>query len=123
MRAGAILVGLAVAAAAGLMAYLWTGGGECGGAPVFRSVAACVSAGRSQDACAALMRQADTVLAGSGPVHNTREQCEDRFVTCQRSIGATGFVPRAQGFCVRRGPPETVVPVFGRAVAAEAGLG
>jgi uncharacterized protein YgiB involved in biofilm formation len=113
MRAGALLVGVAVAGAAGLMTYLWMSGGECAGAPVYRSVQACVSGGRTAEGCAALMRQADTVLARSGPVHNTREQCEDRFVTCQGSIGATGFVPRAQGFCVRRGPPETVVPVFG----------
>jgi uncharacterized protein YgiB involved in biofilm formation len=113
MRAGALLVGVFIAGAAGLMTYLWMSGGECGGAPVYRSVEACVSGGRSAESCAALLRQADTALARSGPVHNTREQCEDRFVTCQGSIGATGFVPRAQGFCVRRGPSETVVPVFG----------
>jgi uncharacterized protein YgiB involved in biofilm formation len=113
MRAGVLVVAAAIAGAAGFMAYLWMLGGDCGGAPVYRSVEACVSGGRSAEACAALMRQADTALARSGPVHNTREQCEDRFVTCQGSIGATGFAPRAQGFCIRTGPPETVVPVFG----------
>ncbi len=113
MRAGALLVAVAVAGAAGFMTYVWMAGGECAGAPVYRSVEACVSGGGSAERCSGLMRQADTALARSGPVHNTREQCEERFVTCQGSIGATGFVPRAQGFCVRPGPPETVVPVFG----------
>lgn len=113
MRAGAAVVGLAIAGAAGLMAYLWTSGGECGDAPVYRSVEACAVGGRTAGSCADLSRQADAALARSGPVHNTREQCEERFVTCQRSIGATGFAPRAQGFCVRRGPTETVVPIFG----------
>lgn len=113
MRAGAAVVGAAIVGAASLMAYLWNSGGECGDAPVYRSVEACVTSGRSATACADLMRQADAALARSGPVHNTREQCEDRFVTCQGSIGATGFAPRAQGFCVRRGPSETVVPIFG----------
>lgn len=113
MRAGPIVVGLAIAAAAGLMAHLWISGDECGDAPVYRSVEACAAGGRSAGQCADLMRQADAALARTGPVHNTREQCEDRFVTCQRSIGATGFAPRAQGFCVRPGPAGAVVPVFG----------
>lgn len=43
-----------------------------------------------------------------------REQCEDRYGSCQRAAGATGFVPRATGFCLKAGPPERLVPVFGR---------
>ena len=61
-----------------------------------------------------MMGEADAKLAASGPVHNSREQCEEHFVTCQRSMGPTGFVPRASGFCVTGGERPVVVLSYTR---------
>lgn len=113
MRPVALLgIGM-IAGAAGLMAYLWITGGDCPDGAIYRNLDMCRDGGRTAERCNQIMAEANQMLARSGPVHNTREQCEERFVTCQGSIGATGFVPRATGFCIRRGPPETIVPLFG----------
>lgn len=114
MKPVAVVGTLFIAAAGGLIAWSLVTGGACRGAPVYRSAEACAAAGRPAALCAQMMGEAHAKLAASGPVHNTREQCEEHFVTCQRSTGPTGFVPRASGFCVTGGDRPVVVPVFGR---------
>lgn len=114
MRPVALVVSAVIVTAGAILAYVWTTGGECAGATVHRSVAACTASGISASRCTALMAEADRRLLQSGPVFDMRQQCEDRYPTCQPAAGATGFVPRASGFCLRPGPPEVVVPVFGR---------
>lgn len=109
------VVGSAVIVAAGaVVAFVMLTGGDCAGAPVFRSVAACTAGGIGAARCEALMGEADRRLLQTGPVFDMRQQCEDRYLSCQPASGATGFVPRASGFCLTPGPPEVVVPVFGR---------
>lgn len=114
MRPVAVAGVLIFGAAAGLIGWVVLTGGECAGATVHRSVEACISAGLPQARCASLLAEADRLLLQSGPVFDMREQCEDRYGSCQRAAGATGFVPRATGFCLKVGPPERLVPVFGR---------
>lgn len=114
MRAVAVAGTLVFAVAAGLIGWVVFTGGECAVATVHRSVEACISAGLPRERCATLLAEADLQLLQSGPVFDMREQCEERYVSCQRAAGATGFVPRAKGFCLKAGPPERLVPVFGR---------
>ena len=114
MRLVAVAGTLVFAAAAGLIGWVVLTGGECAGATVHRSVDACIAAGLPRERCASLLVEADRQLLQSGPVFDMREQCEDRYGSCQRAAGATGFVPRATGFCLKAGPPERLVPVFGR---------
>ena len=114
MKPVAVVGTLVIAGIGGLLVWTMARGGACGGAPVYRSAEACAAAGRPAALCARMMGEADAKLAASGPVHNSREQCEEHFVTCQRSMGPTGFVPRASGFCVTGGERPVVVPVFGR---------
>ena len=114
MRPVALVVTAVVLTAGAILAYVGFTGGDCAGATVHRSVAACTTSGMSAARCTALMAEADRRLLQSGPVFDMRQQCEDRYTSCQPAAGATGFVPRASGFCLRPGPPELVVPVFGR---------
>ncbi|WP_164304999.1 DUF1190 domain-containing protein, partial [Streptococcus pneumoniae] len=72
------------------------------------------ASGRTADRCRAMLQEAHALLARSGPVYGTREQCQDRHETCQESRAASGFTPRATGFCVMAGPPERIVARFGR---------
>ena len=110
---GAVVL-LVVLGVAAILAYTMLTGGDCAGATVYRDVAACVAGGRGEARCLGDLAEADRRLTQSGPVFDIRQQCEDRYPSCQPAAGATGFVPRATGFCVRPGPPERVVPVFGR---------
>lgn len=114
MRLAAVAGGLIFAAAAGLIGWVVLTGGECAGATIHRSVEACAATGLPRQRCTAMLAEADRLLLQNGPVFDMREQCEDRYVSCQRSGGATGFVPRATGFCLSAGPPERLIPVFGR---------
>lgn len=114
MRPVALVVSAVIVTAGGILATVWTTGGDCAGAIVHRSVASCTASGISAARCTALMAEADRRLLQSGPVFDMRQQCEDRYPSCQPAAGATGFVPRATGFCLRPGPPEVAVPVFGR---------
>lgn len=113
MRSGLAIVGTAIAGIAGLMLYLWTGGGECAGGTVIRSVQQCIASGRSGATCEELMASANQALARSGPVSATSEQCETQFGTCQQSLSVTGYVPRATGFCLPRDPTQHIVPLYG----------
>ncbi|WP_296576905.1 DUF1190 domain-containing protein [Phreatobacter sp.] len=114
MKPVAVVGSALILTAGAIVAYVIATGGDCAGAPVFRSVAACTAGGIDAARCAALMGEADRRLLQNGPVFDMRQQCEDRYLSCQPASGATGFVPRASGFCLRPGPPEVVVPVFGR---------
>jgi uncharacterized protein YgiB involved in biofilm formation len=113
MRAGAVIVGMAVIGIAGLMAYVWSSGGDCAGGTAIRSIEQCRQSGRSADICAELLMSANATLARSGPVSATREQCEDQFRTCQPSLTTAGYVPRATGFCLKPGATQHIVPLYG----------
>lgn len=114
MRPVAVAVAAIVAAVAGVMVFAWQSGGDCPGGTEFRSEQACTASGRPAERCRALLAEAQALLARSGPVYGTREQCQDRHATCQESRSAAGFTPRASGFCLMQGPPERIVPRFGR---------
>lgn len=114
MRPVAAIVAAVILVAGSLVAYVMLTGGECAGTVVYRDVAACVSRGGTVSSCDAYLREANRRLTQSGPVFDMRQQCEDRYSSCQPAHGASGFVPRATGFCVRTGPPDRVVPIFGR---------
>ena len=113
MRMVAVIGSLVIVVAGGIIAYALQSGGDCPGGAVYRNLEMCLDSVRTPERCNLMMTDANTMLARSGPVSNTREQCEDRYGTCQNSRGAVGFVPRATGFCLMRGPPETIAPVYG----------
>ena len=103
MRMVAVIGSLVIVVAGGIIAYALQSGGDCPGGAVYRNLEMCLDSGRTPERCNLMMTDANTMLARSGPVSNTREQCR----------GAVGFVPRATGFCLMRGPPETIAPVYG----------
>ncbi len=113
MRPVAVAVAGIVAAVAGAMVYVWQSGGDCPGGAEFRSEQACAASGRPAERCRVLLAEAHAMLARSGPVYGTREQCQDQHATCQESRSAAGFTPRATGFCVMPGTPERIVARFG----------
>ena len=114
MRPVAIAVTLIVAGVAAAMGYVWLSGGDCPGGTEIPSERACLAGGRPAEQCRALLAEANGLLAHSGPVYATREACQDRHTTCQDSRAATGFAPRATGFCLMPGAPARLVPRFGR---------
>jgi uncharacterized protein YgiB involved in biofilm formation len=113
MKAVAVIGTAAILTAGAVVSYVMLTGGECAGSVVYRDVAACVSRGRTMSGCEAYLAEANRRLTQRGPVFDMRQQCEDRYSSCQPADGASGFVPRATGFCVRTGPPDRVVPIFG----------
>lgn len=114
MRPVAAIVAAVILVAGSLVAYVMLTGSECAGTVVYRDVAACVSRGGTVSSCEAYLREANRRLTQSGPVFDMRQQCEDRYRSCQPAVGAVGFVPVATGFCLKPGAPDRVVPVFGR---------
>ncbi|QCK87656.1 DUF1190 domain-containing protein [Phreatobacter aquaticus] len=113
MRSGAVIVGAAIIGVAGVMAYVWSSGGDCAGGTVLRSIDQCVASGRTGSTCNELMGAANAMLARTGPVSSTREQCEGQYGTCQQSHATEGFVPRASGFCLSSDPKQHIVPLYG----------
>lgn len=114
MKLVAVIGSAVIVTAGAVLTYVMLTGGDCAGATVYRDVASCVSSGRTVSGCQSMLADANRRLTQTGPVFDMRQQCEDRYRSCQPAVGAVGFVPVATGFCLKPGAPDRVVPVFGR---------
>lgn len=106
------LVTLFIAGVAGFMGYLWFSGGDCSGGREFTSVDACDRAGERPRDCRDWFAEANRLLSRRGPFHMDQNRCIAAHDTCQPADVATGWTPRATGFCVMGQGSVTVVPRF-----------
>lgn len=106
------LVFFMILGALGLMAYVWSSGGDCQGGREFATIEACDQAGERPRDCRDWFAEANRSLARRGPFHMAEADCIAAHGACQRADVAAGFTPRATGFCVIGQGAVTIVPRF-----------
>lgn len=107
-----LLVALVIALVAGIIGFNLREG-ECRDGTVIADQASCLRTGRSAQACAGILAEAETIARRTGPNFPTRFACNDRFPDCIERSDVTGWTARPKSYCLTmRSGALDITPIY-----------